>query len=167
MNSSWGIEDGSFWGETTLELEKRLNEIGRAFDRLKSDFGPAFGEHFDRMADRLAVSIQGLDSTRRIERDWSGNVQNIWMELQLTVHTHISSRVEGISQAFDDWLVKEMKNTIRFAREQYLKTIPHNPLYHLSSLFISGTAGFGVHEFLYPTNLQLVVTPHNLAQAAT
>jgi DnaJ-class molecular chaperone len=95
-----GNQGGSAWGETTLELEKRLNEIGRAFDRLKTDFGPVFGEQFDGMADHMAVSMQSLDSTRRIERDWSGSVQTIWMEFQLTVHEHISSKVEGISQAF-------------------------------------------------------------------
>lgn len=145
-----GNQGDSAWGETSLELEKRLNEIGRAFDRIKTDFGPVFGDQFDGMADRMAVTMQGLDSTGKIERNWAGSVQNLWMEFQLSVYQHISTRVEGISRAFDAWLAKEMKTTIRFAREQYLKTIPHNPIYQLSSFFISGTSIWGTHEYLAP-----------------
>jgi gas vesicle protein len=139
---------GVSWGETTEELEKRLEAIAKAFDHLKAEFGIPFGKEFDLLTDRLTVSMKALDSTRRIERNWPGIVQSSWQGFHTSVHDILSLHVDGIGRSFDHWLASEMRNTLHFARQQYLKGLSKNPLLHLSALALSGTVGFMIYRLL-------------------
>jgi hypothetical protein len=139
---------GVSWGETTEELEKRLEAIAKAFDQLKAEFGIPFGKAFDLLTDELTVSMKALDSTRRIERNWPGIAQSSWWGFHVSVHEILSLRVDGISRSFDDWLAGEMRNTLWFAREQYLKGLSRNPMLHLSALTFSAFVGFIFYRFI-------------------
>ncbi len=136
-----GVPDGAVWTETPEELEQRLQEISQAFERIARGLGDKFGDSFNDLAQNLATGMESLDSPAKIEREWPNVVQRGWHIHCTEMNNHIRTQVEDIANAFDAWLVSEMRFSVRLAKAHFLRMFWRRPPFYLIWLGLFGISG--------------------------